>query len=631
MVAHDVFAWQGERSQVGKNLRNLLGKLGLIHGGDKTFDESPDDHFPIKFYANHGFFKEEDALSAVAQYLDISITPLSESEMAQAVRLLDVPPLDVLTPSEWRTYRMLPLDVNESNVTVAVADPLDIQVQHQLQFALGRKLKLVLAPEDRILEALNADVGRADESAVELIVKGEQLKLNGSVLSPKEPELHETNATEEDPEAAPVVRLLNKILSRAIFAGASDLHLIPTKEGLLVKARIDGIMQKITEVPDSLKRPLTSRLKLLCGMNIAEKRKPQDGRLRMTTKFGVKDLRISSVPSAHGENIVARILSPEIQQADFSELGMNQEVQEALAEVLKNSARVNLVTGPTGSGKSSSLYACLLHLNNGERNIITIEDPIEYRINGVTQIQVNPAIQFGFADGLRSILRQDPDVVLVGEVRDEETASIVMKAAQTGHLVLSTLHTNTAPSAVTRLRDLGVPSYLISSSIGSIMAQRLARKLCLDCSTEMKEEDRDRYGLPSTARQANGCKHCRSTGYRGRTGIYSLLVMSDELEEAIRNEAGEDEIERIARRSGYYSLDDAGRMLVEQGITSVEEIERVLGVFAPMSVSPSEVKESARRGAISARKILLIEDDVDTRAIFSTILQQEMFEVIEAA
>lgn len=646
MAVHDSRDWEGVKNEISRPLRNLLEQLHFIKKDDHLFDQSPGDSGPIAFYADRGFFKEDDAIKAIADKLSLDIFHLEEHSEKELRMLLESEPANHFSPQEWRKMHAIPVFILPHEVVIAMADPLDMQAHHHLQFSFGRPINAIIGKESEILAVINASLAEVDKDAVELIVRGhpeDEKKLTSSkAVQVGQPQL-ESTINDDDPTAAPVVRLVNKMFAQAIAADASDLHLTPVKDGLEAKARIDGIIQPLFHVPEKLKAPVTARVKLLCGMDISERRRPQDGRLRINTNYGVKDLRISSVPSAHGENIVARILSSTVRATSFEELGATKELIPRLEHALHQTCKVHLVVGPTGSGKSSTLYAALLHLHDNTRNIITLEDPIEYRIDGITQIQVNPRIEFTFAQGLRSILRQDPDVVLVGEIRDEETASICMKSAQTGHLVLSTLHTNSAAAAITRLLDLGVPGYLISASLGSVVAQRLVRKLCDECAKKAPKKLREERGLSKDARVPVGCPKCRETGYDGRIAAYSFIEVTPEIEQAIRNGAGEDEIERLARKNGYQSLSEAAFELVQKGITSLEELERVLGDVSQDEVDQhlqekpeleldgtKQREEKSTQGLISQPRILLVEDDEDQRAIYGSIFESEMFDVLTA-
>jgi type II secretory ATPase GspE/PulE/Tfp pilus assembly ATPase PilB-like protein len=457
-------------------LLRLMVKVELIstHQSEQ-FKES--DACPLAFFSRQGLFNEAEALTQVAAKLKIPQVIFDKNQLAQSVHCLENPIVQPVPLGRWRSLRSVPLEFGEKSIVIAMANPLDHEAKGSLEFTLGRAVHVRLASEEQILGVLSAKVN--DSAVFDLDSLGgmnseptqAEASLDRNSFGGQEASIYQGEAS-----SAPIVRLVNKIFSDAVQLGASDVHVTPEKDKLVVKARVDGVMQNILEVPAVAKRGVTSRIKLLCGMDIAEHRKPQDGRLRIKTAAGPRDLRISTVPAAHGENIVARILTSEVSHVSFEQLGMAADIEAQLKQALASSSRVVLVTGPTGSGKTSTLYSSLLHLLDGTCNIITIEDPIEYRLAGLTQIQVNSKIGMNFAESLRAVLRQDPDVVMVGEIRDTETASVAMQVAQTGHLVLSTLHTNTAAAAVTRLRDLGVAPYLIASSLGAVLAQRLVRK-----------------------------------------------------------------------------------------------------------------------------------------------------------
>jgi type IV pilus assembly protein PilB len=395
-------------------------------------------------------------------------------------------------------------------------------------------------------------------------------------------------------------------------------------------------MRDVLNVPTNFRNGMVSRIKLLCGMDIAERRRPQDGRLRLKTAQGVKDLRVSSVPTLYGENLVCRILSADASHISFDALGMPPEVEANLCRSLRQTSRVILVTGPTGSGKTSTLYAALRYLNDGTKNIITIEDPIEYRIAGLQQIQVNPKINFSFAEGLRSVLRQDPDIIMLGEIRDEETAQIAIQAAQTGHLVLATLHTNSAASAVQRLIDLKVPPFSVASALSTVLAQRLVRRLCPHCAQPVDPQHYAQLAaLGLTLAQLHepaGCSHCEQSGYIGRLAIYSLLEINDALRGAIRNQTSEMELEQLALGNGYQSLGQAAAELLEQGITSLAEIESKLGPIDSLLATGQPLNgQPAPQSGVSKHRVLLVEDDETTRYILAMLLRDQMYEVEEAA
>lgn len=380
---------------------------------------------------------------------------------------------------------------------------------------------------------------------------------------------------------APVIRLINAIISQAIQEKASDIHVEPFEDRVSVRFRTDGVLAEVLSPKPQLAPLLVSRLKVMARLDIAEKRIPQDGRISVKIAGHAVDIRVSTIPAAHGERVVLRVLDQAAGQLGLAQLSMPEQVQSRFESALKKPHGIILVTGPTGSGKTTSLYAGLSYLNTRERNILTVEDPVEYLLPGIGQTQVNTKVDMTFARGLRAILRQDPDVVMIGEIRDTETASIAVQASLTGHLVLSTLHTNTAIGAVTRLHDMGVEPFLLSSSLEALMAQRLVRLLCKECKQphEATESECVRLSLPegSVVHHAAGCEACHYTGYRGRTGIYELIPVDDHLRMLIHEGAGEQAMIHHARENSLSIFDD-GREKVLQGITSVEEVLRVTAV-----------------------------------------------------
>ncbi len=620
-------------------LARLLAKLNLIENEDLFPDLLASAQAPLAFFSGRELFLEEDAARVLSEHLKLPLIRLPRQQHEQLLKLFDRPQLNGVALSKWMETTALPYELSSDRLKLVMANPLDHESKSALEFELGLKIEVCLGYEREIKELLLQKLNSSPLFDIQNILKA----TTPNVSSESDAAKQETNIVEGDLEAAPVVRLVNKIFSDAVAAGASDIHISPEQNSLKVKIRVDGIMQALLEVPAPLRANVASRVKLLGGMDISEKRKPQDGRLRIKTAHGIKDLRISSAPTAFGENLVMRILSSDFSKVSFELLGMPQEIQDALSANLRGTSKVLLVTGPTGSGKTSTLYAALMRLCDGKSNIVTIEDPIEYRIAGVNQIQVNSKIGVTFAEGLRSVLRQDPDVIMVGEIRDGETASIAMQSAQTGHLVLSSLHTNSAAGAITRLHDLGLPAYLTASSIGAVLAQRLVRRLCSACKeaeVDSSKERLEQLGIESgNLYKAKGCDECRGTGYAGRIGVYSILQVDGQVSDAIRSGKGEDELERLARSRGFRSLEESALDLLSQGTTSIEEVERVLGVLERFNVSSLRAtyangvaaeKERAQRG-LGKRKILLVEDDDNTRVVLSMVLETEMFEVAQAS
>ncbi|WP_175443227.1 type II secretion system ATPase GspE [Vibrio sonorensis] len=383
----------------------------------------------------------------------------------------------------------------------------------------------------------------------------------------------------EAEDDAPIIKLINAMLGEAIKEEASDIHIETFEKALAIRFRIDGVLRDVLSPSRKLAPLLVSRVKVMAKLDIAEKRVPQDGRISLRIGGRAVDVRVSTMPSSHGERVVMRLLDKNATRLDLQSLGMTQENHDNFRKMIQRPHGIILVTGPTGSGKSTTLYAGLQELNSNERNILTVEDPIEFDIDGIGQTQVNPKVDMTFARGLRAILRQDPDVVMVGEIRDLETAQIAVQASLTGHLVLSTLHTNTAAGAITRLRDMGIEPFLISSSLLGVLSQRLVRKLCPDCKQPYEADNsvKKLLGVKKKASltlyKAQGCESCNYKGYKGRTGIHELLIVNDEIQEMIHNEAGEQAIEKAIRESTP-SIRSDGLDKVKQGITSLEEVMR---------------------------------------------------------
>ncbi|WP_252274059.1 type II secretion system ATPase GspE [Pseudomonas subflava] len=448
-------------------------------------------------------------------------------------------------------------------------------VQEAQRFA-GRVLPLQWLEPEAFEEQLSLAYQR-DSSEVRQMAEGLGAELDLASLAELTPESGDLLEQEDD---APIIRLINAILSEAIKAGASDIHLETFEKRLVVRFRVDGILREVIEPRRELAALLVSRVKVMARLDIAEKRVPQDGRISLKVGGREVDIRVSTLPSANGERVVLRLLDKQAGRLSLQHLGMSERDRRLLDDNLRKPHGIILVTGPTGSGKTTTLYAGLVTLNDRSRNILTVEDPIEYYLEGIGQTQVNPRVDMTFARGLRAILRQDPDVVMVGEIRDQETADIAVQASLTGHLVLSTLHTNSAVGAVTRLVDMGVEPFLLSSSLLGVLAQRLVRVLCVHCR-EARPADEAECGLlgldPQTQpliHHAKGCPECHQQGYRGRTGIYELVIFDDKMRTLVHNGVGEQELLRHARSLGP-SIRDDGRRKVLEGVTTLEEVLRV--------------------------------------------------------
>jgi general secretion pathway protein E len=494
----------------------------------------------------------------------------------------DSVPLDLVTrlPIQFaKRHNLLPIAVDGDAVIVATANPSMIGPIDDLRLLFGKAVRAVVAPAPLIADAINSVYDRASGSTAELVsgLDVERLDLMATELEEPEDLL---DASDE----APIIRLVNQLIFQAVKDRTSDIHIEPFERQLVVRFRIDGILYDIVKPPKRFQPVILSRVKIMAGLNIAEKRLPQDGRIR--TKIAGKDvdIRVSVIPTAFGERIVMRLLDRSATLLPLDDLGLAGQNLKTVQRLIHQSHGIILVTGPTGSGKTTTLYAALQKINSNEKNIITIEDPIEYQLAGVGQMQVNPKIELTFAGGLRSILRQDPDVIMVGEIRDIETAEIAIHAALTGHLVFSTLHTNDSFGAVTRLVDMGIEPFLVSSSVIAVMAQRLLRRVCAKCRTRIQptsEQLREIGISPAQAAAGTvfhagpGCPDCKQTGYRGRIGIHELLVVDDDIRALIMKNADAATIRRDATSRGMPTLRDDGTQKVLEGLTTIEEVMRV--------------------------------------------------------
>lgn len=475
-----------------------------------------------------------------------------------------------------RKYKMLPL---EGAHAVLLNDPTMFQAMDDLCRLLGwAQAEMRLAPAEIILSALHAfyDV---NQGSAEQVIQDMQDEDSEQIIS----EIGETGDLLDDTSDAPIVKFVNLMLSQAVRAGASDIHIEPYQESFKIRSRVDGILYDMFSPPRHIQSALVSRVKIMANLNIAEKRLPQDGRIEIRIGDKNVDLRVSTIPTAHGERLVLRLLDKSNVLLRLSSLGMGDETLAQFKKLIKLPHGIILVTGPTGSGKTTTLYAGLSSINSAAINILTIEDPVEYRLEGIGQMQVNSKIDLTFARGLRSLVRQDPDVILVGEIRDFETAEIAIQSALTGHLVFSTLHTNDSASAVTRLVDMGVESFLVTSSVVAILAQRLVRVLCEHCKEAYQPSREALMGVGITQEAADGhvfyrekgCPECLHTGYHGRIGIYELMVMNEAVKSSIIQSSDANVIQRIAVAQGMTTLRQDGIRKVCEGVTSIEEVFRV--------------------------------------------------------
>jgi general secretion pathway protein E len=518
------------------------------------------------------FISDEALLKAVAFKMELEYVPVIHAEDVDRELVARVP------INFAKQYALLPLRTHDGTAVVAMADPLDFYALDDVRMLLGMDVEPVVAHTKTILDAINLVYQREASAAEEMI--GDLSEENLDLLAA---EIEEPQDLLDAAEEAPIIRLINSLLYQAVKDRASDVHIEPFEKDLVVRYRIDGILYEILRPPKRLQSSIASRVKIMSGLNIAEKRLPQDGRIRIKIAGRDIDIRLSVIPTSWGERIVMRLLDRSNLLLDLSEIGLMPEQLEMTNKLIQRSHGIILVTGPTGSGKTTTLYAALQKINTPDKNIITVEDPVEYQIPGIGQIQVNPKINLTFANALRSILRQDPDVILVGETRDLETAEIAIQASLTGHLVFSTLHTNDAAGAVTRLIDMGIEPFLVSSSVVAIYAQRLVRRVCRECAQEAKPtaEELRRLGV-DPARSGNaripiakGCEKCMGTGYLGRTAIYELMLVDDNVRSLILKNADTSTIKRAALANGMMTLRMDGARRVLGGVTTIEEALRV--------------------------------------------------------
>ena len=517
-----------------------------------------------------GYCTPEEVAQALAGRL--SLPYLSREEFPSS------PPfLKNLSPHYMRQYRFCPLSVENGILLVACADPLDPVAPDELRAALGLEVRMAVATEPTILEAIERYFG-SGTTAVQKVIE----TIRDDDWAGEEAGGEDLNSLRDMAFDAPVVRLVNLLIENAVAADASDIHIEPFEDNVRVRYRIDGMLFDAETPPKRLRAAITSRIKIMAELNIAERRLPQDGRIRMNLQGRRLDVRVSTIPTIHGESVVMRILDRAAILLPFERLGFDSRTQRHIERLIHLPHGMLLVTGPTGSGKTTTLYAALDKINSPDKKIITIEDPVEYQLRGVNQIHVKPKIGLTFAAGLRHIVRQDPDVIMVGEIRDLETADIAIHAALTGHLVFSTLHTNDAPGALTRLLDMGAEPFLVSSVLEGVLAQRLIRLICAVCRLPNEPEPKELRAVGIEAVPAGvslyrgkGCADCRGTGYRGRTGIYEFLPMTEELRSLTLRKAPGHEIRQRAIAAGMTTLRQDGWAKCCAGVTTIDEVLRV--------------------------------------------------------
>lgn len=527
-----------------------------------------------KIAESEGVVNDEQVAQALAEQMGMQVISLTDVVIQPNV-------LSYITEPMAQLYRIVPVSFKDEVLTIAMCDPQKLSILDELRNFLGYEIRAVVATERDILSTLDRYYSASGES-LENIVKGmeEDPSLALGSLGNEGP--IDITGVEALADSAPVRKLLNMVLLLAIKDRASDLHFEPFEDEFKIRIKADGVLYEMVPPPRHLAFAITTRIKVMANLDIAERRLPQDGRIELTVGGHPVDLRVSVLPTMFGESVVMRVLDRSVVQLDLNAVGMNPQILAAFREVIRKPNGIILVTGPTGSGKTTTLYSALSELNEIEDKLITTEDPIEYDIDGIVQVPIDASIGNTFANCLRAILRQDPDRILVGEIRDTETAEIAVQASLTGHTVFSTLHTNDAPATITRLRDMGVPPFLITATVEAILAQRLVRRVCSNCKQkivpsadlladlELTPED----VADKTFYRGAGCDSCNNTGYRGRVGLFELMIMNNHLRELVVRNASTDDLRNAARSFGMVTLRDSGMLAAAAGVTTIEEIVR---------------------------------------------------------
>jgi type IV pilus assembly protein PilB len=552
-----------------KQLGQILLEQGLI--SEEHLQRALDEHRNTpkslgRVLIDLGYIRERDLVRALAEQVGLEFVDLTEYRIDAAATAL-------LPEALCRRYRALPIGEEDGKLLVAMSDPANVYALDDIRTITGRDVRPVVATANDVEQSIQKFSGMGEQ--VEALATEAADALDTEVGLTVE-------AAVED---APIVKLVQAIMTQAAADRASDVHIEPTETDVRVRFRVDGVLHEVMHSPKSIQGGLISRLKVMGDLNIAEKRIPQDGRVSLRVSNRNLDLRLATLPTVHGEKIVIRILDKTNALLQLSELGFLPQAYESYERSFRKPYGAILVTGPTGSGKSTTLYATLNIVNSIDRHIVTVEDPVEYRLAGVNQIQVNPKAGLTFASALRSILRADPDIILIGEIRDRETAMIAVESALTGHLVLSSLHTNDAPSAITRLIEMQVETFLVGSAIDCVVAQRLARKLCEKCKQAYAPEAKElieagfaESRVPDLGLffRSSGCQSCSNTGYRGRIGLYEVMPMTEEIERLTVERASSETVKRVAIEQGMFTLRDDGLHKAASGLTSIEEIARVV-------------------------------------------------------
>jgi len=556
-----------------KILVDVLVKTGLLDETDASsfVQSAKQEHKNLNSYLiRHGILTDREIIDALSRELHLTVVDLTQKEIPQSV-------IDRVPVKFASFYKFMPVDIEGNVLTLAISSPLDVRMADDIRVHLGLEPKEVLARQSDINEALKKYYGLASDTIDRILTKDPQKRKSDGH---QDAWVEDIEKKSEDPSVA---KLVNQIILEAYQKRATDIHIEPYRDKMRLRYRIDGVLMD-ANLPSEARHvllPMVSRIKIMSNLSITEKRLPQDGSAVVRTKDQDLDLRVSTMPALRGESMVIRILPTKAMRTRLEDLGLNDENAHKFRALIGRSHGIIFVTGPTGSGKTTTLYACLHELNRDDQKIITIEDPIEYEMDGITQIQINPKLNFSFAEGLRSILRHDPDIIMVGEVRDLDTAEIAIRTALTGHLVFSTLHTNDAASGISRLIDMGVEPYLVASSVEAFVAQRLVRLICPQC----KEED---VRVPDTVRQemsrslkispqavkvyqGRGCEACNKTGYYGRSAIYEILEMNESIRAMLTDKPSTEYVKQLAMKNGMATLRQNAWQCVAAGLTTVSE------------------------------------------------------------
>ncbi len=562
-----------------RNLGEILIENGVITAAqleEALEKQRASQEFLGRTLVSMGYASEQDIVNALGIQQGMEQINLAQISIDSEV-------LNLVTPDIAQFYNIIPIRKSDGVLTIAMADPLAINTIDDLKVILGCEIEGAVSSQSEIAAAIEKYYGYQEQSAAALIDElfaDVEKVIDENIGKGTREEIADASNLISLAHEGPVIKLINLVILQAIQSRASDLHFEPFEEDYQVRQRVDGVLYNIATPPKHLALAVSSRLKVMANLDIAERRLPQDGRIQLTLGGKDIDLRISFLPTMFGESIVIRILDRSAVMISLDGLGLEKEQHDIIKDLIQRPNGIILVTGPTGSGKTTTLYACLNELNDPQWKIITTEDPVEYQVNGIVQVNINEKVGLTFAKCLRSILRQDPDICMVGEIRDLETAALAVEASLTGHLVFSTLHTNDAPSTITRMIDMDVEPFLLTSTIEAIIAQRLVRKLCLFCREEYEPSDEELAAINLTREdikgkkiyRARGCKECFHVGYKGRTGIYELMTLNDELRDLILKRCSTGEIRDAAIKAGMRTLREAGILKILAGITSIEEV-----------------------------------------------------------